>query len=693
MKKKYKRAGTTSERQDYRKGGQVSKDDNVREKLYYGGGGYGGPTMSQQLSNAYAGNITISAPDVFGNTQTYNVSAKPPVPEVNIPVQSTPATQAQINTGETMSLTEEQKQNNRKGLETASSAQLPEAAKLPNAQQVSPDISQQGTVMDTPTTVGTTQIAQAPQEQAATVGTIQTVPAPTVAPVATVQPTQVVQAPTVTAAQTTLSEDELAKTAGVDRIPTIDAAQVNIQEGALAQRVVGQLSPQAISTAAQASGTTLSRVTRAKKQLRAAGLPEQTITELGDNPEALEDRLTDFTEAQRGVIEGLPEEALISNQMDTLLKGIENGTMPTWAQPAVAAVEQMLAQRGLEASSVGRDNLVNAIIQSAVPLAQANAQAIQQSVAQEKNLIAQESLANAQLRQQTALQNAQNVFSLNMAQFNADQQTELANSKFLQTVSLTNATTEQQGIIQNAVLQSQANLVEADANTKLAIQNSKAFLQTDMANLTAQQQVNVLQAQQEQQRMLSNQAATNAAAQFNATSANQTEQFMANLAAQIAQFNTTQRTATAQFNASQENAAEARNAGRIADSIRLNAQLATQIDQFNANQDFARSQWNAQNAAAVEASNTQWRRQANTSNTAAQNAVNLQNAMNAFNLSSQAQAFLWQELRDNADYVFRAEQGERERIAALVNTAVSSDPASYKNTTSLKNLIGAIVES
>ena len=659
MKKKYKRTGTTSERQDYRKGGQVSKDDNVREKLYYGGGGYG-TDFSKQMSDAYGGNISISVPDVFGNTQTYNVSGKPAVPEVNIPVQSTPAAQAQINTGETMSLTEEQKQNNRKGLETASSAQLPEAAKLPNAQQVSPDISQQGTVMDTPTTVGTTQIAQAPQEQAATVGTIQTVPAPTVAPVATVQPTQVVQAPTVTAAQTTLSEDELAKTAGVDRIPTIDAAQVNIQDGALAQRVVGQLSPQAISTAAQASGTTLSRVTRAKKQLRAAGLPEQTITELGDNPEALEDRLTDFTEEQRGVIEGLPEEALISNQMDTLLKGIENGTMPTWAQPAVAAVEQMLAQRGLEASSVGRDNLINAIIQSAVPLAQANAQAIQQSVAQEKNLIAQESLANAQLRQQTALQNAQNVFSLNMAQFNADQQTELANSKFLQTVSLTNASAEQQGIIQNAVLQSQANLVEADANTKLAIQNSKAFLQTDMANLSAQQQVNVLQAQQEQQRMLSNQAATNAAAQFNA---------------------------------SQENAAAARNAGRIADSIKLNAQLATQIDQFNANQDFARSQWNAQNAAAVEASNTQWRRQANTSNTAAQNAVNLQNAMNAFNLSSQAQAFLWQELRDNADYVFRAEQGERERIAALVNTAVSSDPASYKNTTSLKNLIGAIVES
>ena len=36
MKKKYKRAGTTSERQDYRKGGQVSKD-GPRQKFYYGG--------------------------------------------------------------------------------------------------------------------------------------------------------------------------------------------------------------------------------------------------------------------------------------------------------------------------------------------------------------------------------------------------------------------------------------------------------------------------------------------------------------------------------------------------------------------------------------------------------------------------------------------------------------------------------
>lgn len=38
MKKKYKRAGTTSERQDYRQGGQVSKD-GPRQKFQYGGVG------------------------------------------------------------------------------------------------------------------------------------------------------------------------------------------------------------------------------------------------------------------------------------------------------------------------------------------------------------------------------------------------------------------------------------------------------------------------------------------------------------------------------------------------------------------------------------------------------------------------------------------------------------------------------
>ena len=148
---------------------------------------------------------------------------------------------------------------------------------------------------------------------------------------------------------------------------------------------------------------------------------------------------------------------------------------------------------------------------------------------------------------------------------------------------------------------------------------------------------------------------------------------MAGLAAQTSQFNASQMNAMSQFNATQANAAAARDAQRTADLNKFNAQLVTQVDQFNSQQDFARNQWNAQNAAAVEASNVQWRRQANTINTAAQNQINMQNAMNAFNLSSQSMAFLWQELRDQADFDFRAYENEQNRKAQIVATAIANE--------------------
>ena len=101
--------------------------------------------------------------------------------------------------------------------------------------------------------------------------------------------------------------------------------------------------------------------------------------------------------------------------------------------------------------------------------------------------------------------------------------------------------------------------------------------------------------------------------------------------------------------------------------------LLTQVEQFNSQQDFARNSWNAQNAAAVEASNVQWRRQANTANTAAQNQINMQNAMNAFGFSSQAMSFLWQELRDQADFDFRAFENEENRKAQIIATAIANE--------------------
>tara|TARA_Y100001938_G_C8095740_1_gene438018 strand:+ start:44 stop:2326 length:2283 start_codon:yes stop_codon:yes gene_type:complete len=515
---------------------------------------------------------------------------------------------------------------------------------------------------------------------------------PEVIEAAKMQAAKITESPEVQVAQGEVRDESLAKAAKVDRVAPIEGADVEIPEGALAERIVGTISEGAKASAAINAGTSLARITRAKKQLSKAGLTDEQIEDIGNDPALLEDKLADFSEEERGLIEGLPEEALVSTQLNGLLEGIENGQVPPWASPAVAQVEQMLASRGLSASSVGRDSLFNAIIQSALPIAQSNAQAIQQSVSQQKNIEAAESEANAKRQQQTALTNAQNVFNMDMAQFSADQQTNISNSKFMQTVAITEATNDQQAAVQNALLMSQANIAEAGFYQKAQIQNAQAFLQTDMANLNIAQQANVLRAQQEQQRLLSNQSAENAARQFNAASENQTQQFMTSLNAQINQFNVAQANATAQFNTQQKNAAEARRVGIEADINKANAAIVNQTKQFNAQLDFQREQWNAANKQAVQQSNVSWRRKANLADTAAANAINQQNVQNAFGLTSSALSFVWQELRDQASFDFQFADNTATRKNNAMIAAASSEGDAAKNWSTNYNNVAGIVD-
>ena len=104
-----------------------------------------------------------------------------------------------------------------------------------------------------------------------------------------------------------------------------------------------------------------------------SNLSQQAASTIVTNPGAL-----DVTQpALVAAVAELPEEALVSAQMDKLLEDLEDNEVPTWARPAVDAVNSMMVQRGLQASTVGRDALFNSIIQSAFPIAQANAQALQ----------------------------------------------------------------------------------------------------------------------------------------------------------------------------------------------------------------------------------------------------------------------------------------------------------------------------
>jgi len=585
-------------------------------------------------------------------------------------------------------------------MEQAAKGILPAAAK-PQVE----DISVQEGIIDTVPKVSATvpemplRQAQVPSPEQVTQGVASVQLIPEDVEVTTADVSLVGQAPTAVAAQaapsaqTELTEDEIAKFANVQDVPLIEGQDVTIKPGALQEQVTGVLSPEAMATAAQAAGTSLARVSRAKKQLRNAGLSEQVIESLGNNPQDLEAKLTTFTEQERGIVEGLPEEALVTVQLNNLLSGIQEGKIPTWAQPAVAAVEQMLAQRGLSASTVGRDSLVNAIIQSTIPLAQSNAQALQSSISLDKQLIAQEEKQNALFRQQVSVQNAQNVFNMDMAQFNADQQRAVNNSKFLQGVSVLETNNEQQAAVQNAVIASTINRTEASLTERLASQNAERFLKLDVANLNAEQQSNIINVQAEQQRLLSNQAAENANAQFNARNQIQVDEFMTSLSSQIEQNNANRITQMSQINAAAENAAAARAVGLEVDVQKFNTQIAASIDQYLESQLFAREQFNAQNELAILQSNTVWRREANKIDTAAQNATNAKNAQNSFAMSQSALAQLWQELRDEFDQIFKASDNNEQRktqiaVAGLGNNHTRTDSTATIN--GLKSFINAL---
>jgi hypothetical protein len=156
---------------------------------------------------------------------------------------------------------------------------------------------------------------------------------------------------------------------------------------------------------------------------------------------------------------------------------------------------------------------------------------------------------------------------------------------------------------------------------------------------------------------------------------------MTSIKQQSDQFNASQANAMAQFNTQQQNAAEARRVANEFEAAKLEAQIASDISKFNSQVAFNREQFNVQNSTAIAQSNVAWRRQANTADTAAINAVNQQNAQNAFNLSSAAQNFLWQELRDEADYAFKRWDNDQQRKASLLIAALGNESEAYKEST------------
>ena len=378
------------------------------------------------------------------------------------------------------------------------------------------------------------------------------------------------------------------------------------------------------------------------------------------------------------------KQATVQGQLEGLLSQFEGGATPTWASGAMRAATNAMISRGLGASSIAGQAIVQAAMESALPIAQMDAQVTAQFEQQNLSNRQQRAILAAQQRAQflgqefdqgfqSRVANSARIGDIANQNFTAEQQVALENSRIANTMNLTNLSNSQARVMAEAAALANMDMANLNNRQQAAVQNAQNFLQADLTNLSNKQSTELFKAQQRIQSLFTDQAALNAAEQFNATSQNQTDQFFANIQNQTAQFNAAQANAQAQFNAGQVNVIE-----------RFNAEINNQRDQFN-----------AQNRLVIDQGNAQWRRQIATADTAAVNRANEINAQSLLGYSQTAYNNLWQFYKDNMHWAWTSADNERDRYArigiAQIQADSSREAAEFKADAEFSSGFGSLV--
>jgi hypothetical protein len=530
------------------------------------------------------------------------------------------------------------------GVETAQRLQQPAlpAGGVYTAAQT-PTEAAQSVAPSTALITGDVRVAEAGQAQAAQA----------IAPTATT-------AAAITAAQ---AAPDVRDVAAQTTAAQLAAPTQTIQAAQQTETAVGQI------PAAQTAGVQIQPV--AARQLQAG---EVIAAPTGQAAQAAQ-----FVQPTAAVAEP-SKQATVQGQLESLISQFTDKEVPLWARGAVDNARAVLQQRGIGASSMAGQAIVEAAMRAALPIAQVDAATVAGFEQANLSNRQQAAMVSAQYRAQfmqqefdqgfqTRVQNAARVADIANLNFTSEQQVALENARLAQTTDLNNLSNRQALVMANAAQIAGLETANLNNRQQTAVQNAQNFLQVDMANLGNSQQTALFNAQNRIQSILSDVAAENAARQFNAANEQQLDQFFANLGTQVSQQNSAQQNAINQFNA-----------GEINTLQRFNSEIVNQRDQFN-----------AQNQLAIAQSNAQWRREIATTDTAAINFQNQLNAQNLLEISNTAYNNLWQEYRDTIEWAWSSSENEYERLAAMtvaqINAKARQDLAEY---TANKESIGSI---
>ena len=222
----------------------------------------------------------------------------------------------------------------------------------------------------------------------------------------------------------------------------------------------------------------------------------------------------------------LDQKALVRFQLEQLYSGFEGGNIPAWASGAARNASNIMARRGLGASSMAAAAIAQSIQETATPIAQADAQSYA-------------------------------------------------------TIQLQNLNNRQQATLANAATYAAMDRANLDARTTAAVTNAQSFLAIDTANLTNRQQAAIFNAEAHNQFLLSDQAAENVMEQLNTKNQVEIDRFFSQLGVQIDEANSTRLAAIRQFNAEQETTVSIFNTKTSDQRERFNAEMIGQIEAAN----------------------------------------------------------------------------------------------------------------
>ena len=363
------------------------------------------------------------------------------------------------------------------------------------------------------------------------------------------------------------------------------------------------------ATAGTATATTpaVAQTIATPAQQTAANYMATTVGTAAPMATAAQGAVTQPMVAQQGQI---TSDATVAGQLEGLQQQVQTAVaqgkdLPAWAVGAQKLVEANMAKRGLGASSMYAEALAQGVMQSATPIAAADAATYKEMIFQ-----------NLNNRQQAAVTNAQAYLQMDMANLNNRQQTALQNQN-----------------VRQAQLFSDQAAANAAAQFNATSQNQVDQFYNNLATTVS----------------TSNAQRADAMNQFAVSEANKLEAQNANNATAVAQQNAQTEAAVSQFNSQLEDQRQRFNVQNQQVIDQSNAQWRRNINTANTAAANAANQTNAQNLLnmsnfAMSSLWQQWRDEASWTNEASQNNLQRLHAMavaalerqTAFDLQDQA---------------------------------------------------------